>query len=117
MLTKESILAAEDITIETIEIPEWGGEVGIKMMNGEERDEFEKDAFLNKQGDVEKNFKNLRSKLLVRTLCDEKGVLLFNQKDIDALAKKSAAALDRAFSKAQTLNRLSKEDVEELTKN
>ena len=40
-LSKAKILAANDVTTETIDVPEWGGEVAIKTLSGVERDQFE----------------------------------------------------------------------------
>jgi len=59
----------------------------------------------------------MRSRLVAVTACSSDGVLLFSLDDIPKLADKSAAAVDRLFSVAQRLNKLTKEDVDELTKN
>jgi len=93
LLTKDTILKAADSKIEKLEVPEWGGHIFLKNMTGGERDAF----------------------VLVRCICDEEGNTVFTKKDIDALGKKSAKALDRCFAAAQKLNGLSAEDVEELT--
>jgi len=116
-LTKEGILGAADSKIEKLDVPEWGGHVFIRSMTGTERDEFEAETYVTKGKTVEFNRRNFRARLLVRALCDEKGEALFTLKDIDALGKKSAKALDRCFGAAQKLNGLSAEDVDELTKN
>ena len=42
---------------------------------------------------------------------------MFSEKDITALGKKSAAALDRIYEASQKLNRLTDGDVDELAKN
>ena len=42
---------------------------------------------------------------------------MFTEKDVVKLGKKSSAALDRIFSAAQKLNRISDDDVEDLAKN
>ena len=63
------------------------------------------------------NLKNIRARLVVKTACDENGALLFTEDQASYLGKKSAKALDRCFSVAQTLNGLSGNDVEELAKN
>lgn len=117
ILTAEQILSADDLVKERVEVPEWGGDLYIKTMSGEERDSFEENITKTKGKKVDVNFKNIRAKLVVKTACSEDGVLLFNDSQVEALGKKSAKALDRCFSKAQELNGLSPTDVEDLAKN
>jgi hypothetical protein len=80
-LSKEDILATGSAKVEKIQVPEWGGEVYIRVMKSAE------------------------------------GKRLFTDADAPVLGEKLAPALDRIFEAASKLNRLSKEDVEELEKN
>ena len=114
MLSKEQILKADDSKTIELDVPEWGGTVMIGTMSGFARDQFEA-AILGKNGGA--NTTNIRAKLAASTLIDEEGNLLFTAKDVAALGKKSAAALDRVFEAAQKLNRISDTDVEDLAKN
>ncbi len=41
ILTKEAILAADDLPRETVLMPEWGGDVYVRTMSGTDRDAFE----------------------------------------------------------------------------
>lgn len=116
LLTKDAILKASDSKIQKLDVPEWGGHIFLKNMTGSERDQFEAETYVTKGKNVEFNRENFRARLLVRCICDEQGEPMFTKKDIDALGKKSAKALDRCFAAAQKLNGLSAEDVEELTK-
>jgi len=61
------------------------------------------------------NLQNIRAKLSARTIVDTDGKRLFTDADIIKLGLKSAAALDRVFSAAQRLSRLTAQDVKELT--
>ena len=117
MLSKDQILSATDAKIEKLEVPEWGGHVFIRTMSGAERDDFESETYIMKGKNVEVNRHNMRARLLVRALCDDSGKAIFTLKDVEALGRKSAKALDRCFSVAQRINGLGAEDVEELTKN
>lgn len=110
MLTRDQILAADDLKRQAVAVPEWGGDVYVRMLTGGERDAFEVSAEL-------KDRKNIRAKLLSLTVCDEAGVRLFTDADILALTGKSAAALERLFEAAMKLNRIGAKDVEELEKN
>lgn len=117
LLTKDLILKAQDSKVEKVDVPEWGGHLFVGTMSGTERDAFEAETYVTKGKNIEFNRHNFRARLLVRTICDEKGETLFTLKDIDALGKKSAKALDRCFAVSQKINGLSAEDVEELVKN
>lgn len=107
---RDQILAADDLKVIAVDVPEWGCTVHVRTMSGGERDAFEE----RQQRDP---FKDIRARLAVLTVCDEEGNLLFTDADIPALTKKSAAALDRIFAAATKLNKFSKEDLDELQKN
>ncbi len=113
-LSKQQILDAADTKTEEVEVPEWGGAVRIQTMTGYARDAFEA-SITGKNGGV--NTTNIRAKLVAACLVDEAGELMFAEKDVAKLGKKSAAALERVFAAAQKLNRISDGDVEELAKN
>jgi hypothetical protein len=112
-LTKDAIISANDSGLMKVAVPEWGGDVFIKVMSCGERDAYENDWVVNKSKGVE----NFRSKFLARCLCDENGSLLFTEQEIPLLAKKSAKVLSRLWQKAMDHNALTDADVEELAKN
>lgn len=114
LLTKDQILNSEDGKTIDIDVPEWGGSIRIATMSGFARDQFE-GSLIGKGGGT--NTVNIRAKLAAATIVDENGALMFTEKDVAALGKKSAAALDRVFEASQKLNRISDSDVEELAKN
>lgn len=113
-LSREDILSTGSVKVEKISVPEWGGDVFIRVMESAERDAFEA-ASLERKG--ASKMANIRARLAAIVLCDESGKRLFADADAPALGKKLASALDRVFEAASKLNRLSKEDVEELEKN
>lgn len=116
LLSREDIIAVEDRTTETVKVPEWGGEVLVRSLSGRERDEFESSTVRTRGGKREENYDNFRARLVSLCLVDEDGRRLFTSKsDIILLGNKSVAALQRVFNKAQELNGMSDEDVEELT--
>ena len=114
MLSRDDILNANDLKTETVQVPEWGGEVNVRTMTGAERDAFES-KIVGKNGGV--NMQNIRARLVSLTMVDENGDRIFSDDDVKELGRKSAAALDRVFTAAQGLNKISDEDVEELAKN
>jgi len=115
MLSRDEILKADDLKRVSISVPEWGGEVYLRIMAGHERDAFETEFVAN--GKTDKNFTNVRARLCARCLCDETGARLFSDADITALGQKSGAALDRVFAAAKKLNGIGAADIEELVKN
>jgi hypothetical protein len=108
-LSKKAILAANDVKLDKVHVPEWGDDVFIKTLSGTERDAFE-DAYSTEK------MKNFRSRFLVLTLCDDKGERLFTDEEVDSLGSKSAAVINRIFEKAWALNAFRNEDVEALGK-
>jgi hypothetical protein len=109
-LNRDAILAADDLVREEIDVPEWGGTVFVRVMTARERDRFE-------QKWSESRYDNIRAFLAVCVVCDEAGLPLFSEKDIDALGRKSAAALDRIFDVASRVNKLTPQDIEDLEGN
>jgi len=117
-LTRDQILGSTDQRIVAVEVPEWGGTVHVRTMTGRERDEWECSLIVDLEARTfEHRRDNLRSRLLVRVLCDATGKPLFTAADIAALGEKSGTALDRVYATAATVNRLSRSDIEELEKN
>ena len=120
ILTKEQILVATDTSIETIEVPEWGGSVQMRTLTGKERDAFET-AIQRRTKIIGKNTRidltELKVTLLALTIVDETGNLLFSQEDLEALNSKSAKVINDLFEVAQRMNGLGDDAVEELQGN
>ena len=112
-LGKDGILGAQDVRVESEEVPEWGGTVYVRSISAEDRDAFEASVNDGKKS----NLANLRARLLVRCLCDENGERLFTYSDAAALGKKSGAVLNRLFDRARKLNGMTDSDVQELEGN
>ena len=117
LLSKTAILCANDLQIEDVDVPEWGGSVRVRSFTGRERDAFEASMVRGEGKDRKVDLTNMRARLVGLTVIDEGGQRLFTDEEVDLLGSKSGAALDRVFAIAQKLNGLSGADVEELTKN
>jgi hypothetical protein len=114
-LTAEQILAADDCgSLEKITVPEWGGDVYVKVMDGASRDRFE---LATSKAMESPNTANVRASLAAATICDQAGKLLFSVSQVANLGKKSAVALDRIYAVSKRINRLQDDDIEELEKN
>lgn len=114
LLSRDAILAAQDIVTEDVAVPEWGGTVLVRGLTGRERDQFELDLLQGKGRNREVNLRNMRAKLVVRSVIDSDGDRVFSDADAVALGAKSASALQRVFRVAQRLSGLADDEVEEL---
>ena len=117
ILSREAILKAEDLSFEIVDVPEWGGEVKVTTLTGTERDAFESSLIDQKRGGNKVNTTNIRAKLVSMACVDDDGKRIFTPADIEILGSKSASALDRIFTVAQRLSKLTEADVEELSGN
>lgn len=111
-LTRDQILSAPDAaaSMESVDVPEWGGTVCVRVMTGTERGRFEEANRLARR-------ETIRARLAAATLCDEEGQLLFTDDDLHALGQRSSVALDRVFNAALRLNAIGPGAVEESAKN
>lgn len=117
-LSRDDILAADDLPLEEVEVPEWGGVVYVRSMNGLERDKFDAwMASLSGEGGGAVMSGNLRARMVALCTTDESGNALFTEDDIAALGKKSSAALTRVADAASRLNGMSPDDVEDIAEN
>jgi ribosomal protein L4 len=114
LLSKDQILAAEDLPFQDVEVPEWGGTVRVRAMTGKDRDEFEKDAMRYENGEIVTDRTNYRAKFLAKCVVNEKNELLFTAKDVEALGKKSYRAIDKVFSVAIDLSGVSKKEADNI---
>lgn len=114
VLDKAAIFAAQDLPTKTVAVPEWGGEVIVRSMTGAERDQYEQQILAQRGPDGNANIANLRARLVAFCTVDAEGKRVFADEDVDALGAKSAAALDRVFAAASSLNGIGQKDVEAL---
>lgn len=117
ILTHDQIMNAEDVQIEEVKVPEWGGEVMVRGMTGRERDKFEADSMKGRGKGRDVDMANFRARLCARCMVDEAGNRLFADSEVSFLGNKSAAALQRVFNKAMELCGMRDEDVDELVGN
>lgn len=118
---RDAILSLDDRKYATVHVPEWGGHVMLRGITAGERDRWESQAVtITGQGKNQvRNVKgNLRASLLVLSIVDPTTKQpMFTRADVDALAAKSAAAMDRLYDKARDLSGMSEDDIKELEKN
>ncbi len=110
MLSKEQIFAAPDLEYRMVAIPEWGGEVRIKVMSIAEQIKFE-DLNMKKKDNSELVFA-----MLSQCCIDEKGDHLFDDEDLKELSKKSSAPILHLFNACLELNTMSKKALDDQVK-
>lgn len=124
-LTKQDIVDSNDLALEKVLTPEWGGDalpveeryVCIRTISARERDRWEQDMRDSRTGDLATNIENIRAALCALCIADENGIQLFADADVVTLGAKSAVPVDRIFWAAMGLNKLAPEDIEELAGN
>ncbi len=122
LLTRDQIIAADDLKHEDVDVPEWGGTVRVRELTATERDQVESGtvnlsvgADGKPQADVNQSImESFRARLAAYSIIDETGVRLFTDSDMVALGKKSSAAMQRVFNVAMRLSAFTQGDVEEL---
>ena len=113
-LTRDEILEIDDLPTKEVWVPYWKAYVKVRILNAGERDAFEASLY-DKDGNM--RLEGMRARLVSLVCVDEAGERLFTEADAELLNKKSAAAIDLIVDEAKSLNRMLKEDFEELEKN
>lgn len=109
-LTKEQILSNSKPAVKEIEIPELESTAFIRVMTGQQRDEFETMV-------TTKNTGNLRGTVAAWVLCDEGGNRLFEDRDAVELGQKDVRFLTRIFDATVELSALSQEEIKAVEGN
>jgi hypothetical protein len=106
-LDRKSILAADDVRKEKVAVPEWKGDVYLRVLTGTDRDRFEESY-------ADQKMKAFRIRFLLLALCDEDGERLFSDDEADILGKKSSVVINRLFEAGWKLNAFTQEAVDAL---
>lgn len=116
-ISKDAILAADDLPTENVDCPEWGGTVTVRTMTQAEYDDFEAALLRASRGAGKIDPKGLKVRMLQLTILNGDGSLLFSADDIPALEAKSSRVINRLADVAFSLNGVTKRDQEELLGN
>jgi len=124
VIGKNNILKAVELKRELVPVPEWGGDVWVQEMDAEQRDFF--DRWIVQRDMKDENGKyiypehrsgGMRLRILIATLVDENGKLMFSDLDLPDLAKKSGKVVARLSDVGMKLSGMSDESKADLTKN
>jgi hypothetical protein len=117
-LTKMQILAANDMKLKPVVVPEWPDEDGkpgtvyLRVMAVGERDAYE--VNWKKSNGTPDDF---RTTYLARVLCNERGERLFSDDEMHLLKTKSGRVCHRLWSEAMAHNSIDEEDIQAAAKN
>lgn len=113
-LNKEQILAAQDIKIEKVNVPEWGegAYVNVRCLSGLERDAFEAGLVSFVNGVAIPHIQQYRSRLCAIAICDDEGKRVFTDREIAEIGKKNGVVLDRIADAASRLSGLDKDAIQ-----
>jgi hypothetical protein len=114
-LSRDSILEASDIQTETVPVPQWGGDVILRGLTGEELDAYQASRRqIRNAGTPQQEVliiqDNARAQLLVKCIVDETGTRVFTDRDAGLLGMKNGKILDKLYDVAAALSGLSEED-------
>jgi hypothetical protein len=95
LLTRKEINAIEDLRSETVDVPEWGGEVRIRTL-----------SFIAAQGMFKAEVVGFdpRLRLIAACLVDDDGAPIFSEEDLGELGGKNAEVIARLWKKCVELN-------------
>lgn len=118
LLSRDQIRNSQDIVVERVAVPEWGGAVMVRAMTGTERDAFEQSLVVGHGRAQRVQLHNVRARLCSITIIDPAtNRRMFTDRDVEWLGTKSSAALDRVYEVAARLSKITDKDVEELVGN
>lgn len=94
LLTRDAIVAAQDLPSELVEVPEWGGSVRVRGMTGAQRDAWEAE-FIGARAQGASVPPDWRVRRVAMCLVDEDGKRLFPDREVATLGGKSGLVIDR----------------------
>ena len=125
MSLRDKILSVKDVKIEKMNIPEWGVTIGVRVISGIARDEWQSfyQSLMDSLGDKpllpgSKEYREIKKETLRLTVVDpDTCEPIFSKEDMDAVYEKNGEILERVCSVALRVNGLGAENVKETAKN
>jgi hypothetical protein len=121
MLNKDDILNCNDFDLIEMTVEEWGGIINLKAMSCYHKNKLQKHLAKNNKSDSEGNIaltdsSGLLERCVVYSVCDENGVLVFTESDIETLSKKNASVIERIAIKAKKISAFTETIIEDEKK-
>ena len=110
---KEQIKAASVRKPLKVHVKEWNIDLYVRVMSVGERDAWEL-GWIDIRNKGMASFPNFRAFYLARTLCDEHGVRIWQDNELEEIGSLDGAVMGELFDIAQKHNKLTEADVVEL---
>lgn len=107
ILNRDSILGMQDLEMEAVEVPEWGGSVKVRALSNSDIKR------INKLAKNESTQLDAMVLTVALSVVDDEGNRIFEDKDVDKLAQKSFSVITRL---SNVCTRLSGLDIEDAKK-
>lgn len=109
-LSRHDVLNAEDFATAVVEVPEWGGSVRVRSLTADENEEVGF-GLLTESGQMDpRKARGLNLKLVLWCTIDERGLQLFEEKDLRKLRLKSARPIERIAERVRQISGLTSEE-------
>ena len=108
LLNKDQIFAIDDIKTKIVDIPEWGGEIKLRVLSVGAQIKFD---------EYREDDKKAIMYSIINSCVNEDVSYLFNEEDIQHLEQKDPNVIMRLFNEIISLNKQKENDIEELAKN
>lgn len=116
VLTKEDILAADDVMYEEVYVEEWKGKVRIKILSGVQRDAFENKCVSQTKG-KKIDLTNLRVTLITMAIVNADNTLMFTRQEAIRLNGKNGKVIEALYNATRKLNGIGDDNKKDLAKN
>lgn len=103
ILSLDELVAADDSTYETVEVPEWGGSVRLRSLTKQQQYDIRRQAMVGGEVDV------TRVELLALLACMEEPKL--SEEHIGVLQEKNAMVVNRLLKRVARLAGLDEEEA------
>lgn len=112
LLTKEQLLAKRERKYREVDIPELGGHVRIRSLKSKEITTWQT-SMMDKHGNPDvKRIKESRERLVMLSVVDDSGNLVFGRDDLESLNNLENSIIDRIAVAAHDLNGIDETDYE-----
>ena len=116
-LTKDAVLAADDVATEWFEVPEWGGDVPLRALDAWSQSKYTNSLMVvTMEGDKPTTTPNLEGaavKLAALGIADEGGPWF----TVEELGRKSSAVVNRIAERIRELSGMGEDALEEAEGN
>lgn len=106
MLSREAILAADDLKTETVPVPEWGGSVTVRGLSVRALVKWQAKFGFGLEEDGQGSREDIAPSLVALSVIDEAGGLMFSEDDVEALGAKSPSSIQTVFDACLRVNGL-----------